>query len=397
MYRKTLRRTATICVLLSGIVMHTSMARCQGLMSGLTGGLPPAPRAGTTTPALPQTGRLVGLPQQLRLVPFELQDPMVQATALKMLVVQGWNVTGGIVWRPNNAGLAVVDMTVSSPDNKHKLRAYPTDYFCYAEYLTMTFPIGTNYMGMELQQPMLDVKQYLRSVVLPRYRGNSTIQLGAAQPLPQIAASIAQTMQEPGVQKRAIAARVRGTYTAVDGTPMEEDFYCVLWMCHSAMSPRFVQWGCERCYSFAAPRGQLDQSAKQFQVMVASVQTQPAWLHKYEQVRQLFLERLASGIRNAGQLSQYLAQINNDIDETIIRGYEQRQRQLDRVNREFSNYIRGVQDYQRPGGAMVSLPAGYQTAWVNNMGQYLLSNQPGFDPNNQLTGNWQPLTSSPNG
>ncbi len=71
------------------------------------------PKPGTFPRSLPQGD--APKPRQLRLVPHTVQDPMVQSPAFQMLVPHDWRVQGGVVWRPNSAALAVVDMTIRAP------------------------------------------------------------------------------------------------------------------------------------------------------------------------------------------------------------------------------------------------------------------------------------------
>jgi len=42
-------------------------------------------------------------------------------------------------------------------------------------------------------------------------------------------------------------------------------------------------------------------------------------------------------------------------------------------------------------GVRVELSTGYQGAWTNGLGDYLLSDSPGFDPGRDLGGNWREL------
>ena len=61
--------------------------------------------------------------------------------------------------------------------------------------------------------------------------------------------------------------------------------------------------------------------------------------------------------------------------------YRQRQESQDRTQ-SWSEYIRGVDTYKNPfEGRPVQLPSGYDSAWLNPRGEYLLTNQGGFNPN----------------
>ncbi len=54
--------------------------------------------------------------------------------------------------------------------------------------------------------------------------------------------------------------------------------------------------------------------------------------------------------------------------------------------------MRGVETYPDPAnGETVELSNQYGQAWVNNRGEYLLSDQPGFDPAVTFKEDWRPL------
>jgi hypothetical protein len=73
--------------------------------------------------------------------------------------------------------------------------------------------------------------------------------------------------------------------------------------------------------------------------------------------------------------------------------WEQRQEAQDRIGRNFSDYIRGVERFHDPlAGKEVELPAGYGRAWSNNLGEYIVSDSPGYNPNVGSNLHWQELT-----
>jgi hypothetical protein len=54
--------------------------------------------------------------------------------------------------------------------------------------------------------------------------------------------------------------------------------------------------------------------------------------------------------------------------------------------------MRGVETYRNPAtGETVELSNLYGNAWVNNRGEYLLSDQAGFDPSVTFKEDWKPL------
>ncbi len=62
----------------------------------------------------------------------------------------------------------------------------------------------------------------------------------------------------------------------------------------------------------------------------------------------------------------------------------------DRLSERFSQNIRSVDAYYDPvSERSVELPAGYQNAWVNGLGEYVIAEQGDFNPNIGSNQNWQ--------
>ena len=81
-----------------------------------------------------------------------------------------------------------------------------------------------------------------------------------------------------------------------------------------------------------------------------------------------------------------------DIRNIQRAGYENQQRSQDRISEMRSQTMRGVETYRDPtSGETVELSNQYGHAWVNNRGEYLLSDQEGFDPSVTFKEDWKPL------
>ncbi len=78
------------------------------------------------------------------------------------------------------------------------------------------------------------------------------------------------------------------------------------------------------------------------------------------------------------------------VSKSISDSYWNTQKSYDRTNQQFSDYLRGVDRYS-DGPNNIQLPSGYSQAWVNEQGEYLLSETQGFNPNQELQGNWKQL------
>jgi hypothetical protein len=61
---------------------------------------------------------------------------------------------------------------------------------------------------------------------------------------------------------------------------------------------------------------------------------------------------------------------------------------------EAEQSLRGVQTFRDPStGSTLELSDQYGHAWLNGADQYVMSDDPNFNPNAQLSGNWNELQS----
>jgi hypothetical protein len=95
-------------------------------------------------------------------------------------------------------------------------------------------------------------------------------------------------------------------------------------------------------------------------------------------------------IRNAGELSRIISQTHREISDDMMRSWEERQGVYDRLSERFSQNIRGVDEYYDPvSDRRVELPGGYRNAWVNGLGEYVITEQEDYNPNIGSNQNWQ--------
>jgi hypothetical protein len=126
--------------------------------------------------------------------------------------------------------------------------------------------------------------------------------------------------------------------------------------------------------------------------MTSSFRLNPQWFSKVNQVVEYLISRQIRHIRNVGELSRILSRTSNEISEQMMQSYEERQKVYDRVSENFSQHIRGVDEYYDPvGERRVELPAGYRQAWTNALGEYIVSESEDFNPNVGSNQNWQKM------
>ncbi len=129
-----------------------------------------------------------------------------------------------------------------------------------------------------------------------------------------------------------------------------------------------------------------------FMALIRSFRLNPQWYARYMQVSQYLIQNQIQQIRHIGQISQIVSQTSDQISDMIMDSYNQRQETLDRLSTQFSQTIRGVDEYHGPFEERgVELPGGYDHAWSNALGEYILTDDPSFDPNIGSNLDWQAM------
>ncbi|MBC7232248.1 MAG: zinc ribbon domain-containing protein [Chloroflexi bacterium] len=320
--------------------------------------------------------------------------------AFRMLIPSGWEFAGGVHWLMNNPGMpAVIAFQVRNPGGAEAFEVFPSLPFYWTNnpMVLMTFPVGSFYFGNEVRPPV-GAQQALREIVLPRFRGNmASLQISHEEHLPDLARQLQATRPEaPSALTTADGAKARVRY-AKGAETIEEEFFCVVEltrvvtpMLMAAMENIF--WQASYLFSFRTLAGRLDDLVDIFQTMAGSFRLNPLWYSRYTQVSQYLIQNQIQQIHNIGQLSRIISQTSNQISDMMMESYYQRQQVYDRISSSFSQAIRGVDEYHDPFKEYgVELPGGYRHAWANSLGEYILTDDPNFNPNIGSNLNWQPM------
>jgi hypothetical protein len=330
----------------------------------------------------------------LRLRTLKVNDPMSGGIeAFRMLVPVGWVRQGGVVWDLRYASVASVAMQIRNPRAPEALETFQLIPQIWQEPGIVGFPEGQIYLGMVVRRPLSAIGM-VEGLVVPAFRGRLNPRVTARVRLPKVAGALAAGGQGGPVTTTYDAGRVRIAYTE-NGRAMEEDFYAISYYSQASFLPGATTWGPQLLYSFKAPRGQLDRRARLLQAMVASVRPSLKWYAGYAQVVDMWINGQMQAIRAAGALSKAIAAANDSISAATSEAWENQQRTYDRVYDQVSEQIRGVETYDNPfEGREVQLPSDYRYAWVSASGEYVLSDQAGFNPNVGSTTEWRQLRPS---
>jgi hypothetical protein len=327
--------------------------------------------------------------------PVSLMDSpnMIGGEVLRLLIPTDWQFEGEVVWRNNPSYPAATKIRVFNPKGVEEISAMPNLLFYWNPYVTRYFPIGGMYLGNEIRQPVLEPIAALRAFVIPRYWVNlSHARVVAQENLPELAAL--GPLKYPDLKDRGVfrAGKLRLEYEE-GGMTVQQDVYCLIVAFEAPiMGTTSTFWGIDEIRYSKAEKGKLEGQYKLMQTIAYSARLNLRWFARYQQLTQMLTQNQMEASNRAVELSRYLARTNAQITSTIRQSYESHQAAMDRINERFDNYIRGVNDYRDPNsGSVVQLPSGYGEAWSNSNGEYLLSNDPNFNPNTKSTQNWQRL------
>src|SRR5688500_17494139 len=180
-----------------------------------------------------------------------------------------------------------------------------------------------------------------------------------------------------------------------NGQIFEEEFYARLDVAN-AVTPtvmgnlQSVLWAASGMFACRAIKGNLEECRKIAQTVATSAQITKPFFNRLAQVIQLLSDQVYAQIYQAGQISKIISQTNDQMLANIDHAYQQSQRSSQRTNDSFSDYMRGVDRYSE-GGTEIQLPSGYSNAWINDRGEYLLTNTHGYDPTRDFNGTWKQL------
>jgi hypothetical protein len=349
------------------------------------GGQTAGPGVGTAPPA--------GNAQiRLRFFPQAITDPAAgNLTAMTFLAPDGWQYQGQVQWLPEWSRTAFLQTRVSDPVSGVTVEWLPIqDFIWFPAPAGFNAPIGGNYQGKAYVPPETDPAKFVANFWMPsdlaRLQG---AQLVSVTQVPQIAEEFKTGFGGPA---NAAAYRLRYEYDS-GGQRWEEDVSFALLFSGSA---DLTSWYVNFAYSVRAPKGQLDAAAGVVSTVVASRTTTPQWDAIYRFVQQLFTKGIQQQMADTEAFGRTLAQNRAEIQALQDQVTAERQASEDRIAELRGETLSGVQTYDDPvSGAPVQLPLGYNTYWVNQQGEYITSDQAGFDPNSLNDGFWQQLQPRP--
>jgi hypothetical protein len=325
--------------------------------------------------------------------------------AIEMLIPSTWDFQGAIHMYGAKTGCFSEAFSVfweaKSPDGVTIFHGFPNFAWQYSddpqELHNLTDPNRRTHTGGKTNDlcavaKPLSAEQYFRQMVL----GNLTpaMTVVSVEPYPALEQLVRQRNGLPPADAgnggaRIDAIRVRLEFQK-DNQPME------LWY-SLALVTQTYRVGRGFLYdihavgqaALGAPKGKLDGYEKLFKVVMSSIQPTPTyaaysnkWIANYYQIQ--------------ADKEVKMDRIQADLDKTITQTYQQMSANAQRVSdigfHANDQNLRDVRTYRDPSsGQTMELSNQYNHAWLNGANQYIMSDDPNFNPNSALPGHWDQL------
>lgn len=318
-------------------------------------------------------------------------DEGIHMEVFRMLVPDGWAFKGGVRWLLDNPSMpATLACQVANPQGAEAFEVLPNINFIWRPGGIAT--LSGKYYGAEVCKP-LSIHEAFHKYVLPRYRsGYKDLHVIQEEPLPDLP-RMAKSEAAISPIGQAEGGRVRVGFSWSQWK-YEEDIYGVVEVFRVPIQTMFtrtesITWFIDYLFSFRAGAGRLDAMSDLFTVMIRSLKANPEWYAAFKSVAQQLVQLQIQRIRHIGEIGQIYANTGREIREQNLNDFYSRQAKYDRISTEWSRTIRDVDGYFDPNrGETVELPAGYGHAWANNLGEYIVTESPSFNPNIGSNLNW---------
>jgi hypothetical protein len=323
--------------------------------------------------------------------------------ALDLLIPSTWDFKGGVAANTKEgcfSDIHAVSWEAASPDGSMAFQGAPNDSWQYADdpaaLRKLSDPtrraLGAQGKPCPVKKPM-KAEDYFRQEILPVFPSGSTVV--SVEPFPELNEIARKQLGLPpddggnGGTARIEAIRARVKFQK-DGKDLE-DWVTLVVVTRIFPQGRGAFYDCHAIYVTAlrAPQGQLDANDKLLKVMISSIRPEPKWqaysngfiakLYQIEAQKEAGMDKMVSDFQ------KHVADTINSVTANAYRGA------VNSIN-GFDQNIRGVQTFRDPAtGNTMELSNKFDHAWLNGSNEYVMSDDPNFNPNGVLNGDWNQL------
>jgi cysteine rich repeat protein len=330
--------------------------------------------------------------------------------AYDLLIPKDWQFKGAVNTHEAEGGCFGDWFSVfgdaTSPDNSVEFQIAPQFTWQY-----MDDPAGQRQMQAQNQKDAqsgmkpcpvrapIKAEEFLRKDMVPKCTKackNTTVV--SAEAFPQLEEMTRHQLGVPPAASggnagntRIDAARVRIAFDDDKGQPAEG------WMAAAIVVHTMpgggrgaaYDWHAVNLLFFRTPKGKLDANDKLFKLIASTIHPEAEW-QKWSNgvIASLYQRKQEELAKQAAMLAAFrahVADVINGVTANQMAGANQAAFGQDQL-------IRGVQTFRDPAtGGTLELSNQYDHAWLNGANEYVMSDEANFNPNGNLTGNWNQL------
>jgi hypothetical protein len=330
--------------------------------------------------------------------------------AARLLTPVDWKFEGIVQWGPANGCPPEMVKTIGGAMSKDSLSGFqffPSHTWQWFDDPRQQQAAGTGGQS-SIQRgcgasPVVGAVDYIRQTILPRFRANAHVV--TAEPMPKLAQSLqsqaqaaAAGMVQQGLYNwvRVDAGRVKIAYQ-INGHPVEEWIMAAIEVIAkpavlARMNGQNMNWynvSASRLFAYRAPAGKLDSEPALFATMLGSIRGNPQWTAAMSQVLTNVSKTEQIG---AAQRNKIMSDMQRTQGDAINARYQQITDTENKQSEEFAQTQRGLEWYTDPNThEKVEMSYGYRHSWTNGNGEYILNDDPNFNPGKAFNGTWTQL------
>jgi hypothetical protein len=386
---------------------HNSSSGTSAQSSSPSQPSPSQPKSHASTTASAASGQHYFLMKQVKIIDQGLGQGK---PAYDLMIPKDWQFKGAVNTNEAEGGCFGDWFSVlgdaTSPDNSVEFQVVPQFTWQY-----MDDPAGRQQMQAQNQKDVkvgmkacpvrapIRAEEFLRKDLVPKCTKackNTTIV--SAEPFPELEEMVRHQLGLPYAASganagntRIDAARVRIAFDDAKGQPAEG------WMAAAIVVHTMpgggrgaaYDWHAVNLMFFRAPKGKLDANDKLFKMIASTIHPEAEW-QKWSNgvVASLYQRKQEELAKQAAILAAFrahVADVINGVTANEMAGSNQSAFGQDQL-------IRGVQTFRDPAtGGTLELSNQYDHAWLNGANEYVMSDDSNFNPNGNLTGNWNQL------
>jgi hypothetical protein len=345
-----------------------------------------------------------------------------------VLVPEGWELRGGIVWTPGLKPFVHSQFGMVAPDGR-ELWFLPGRSYSFSEVPPGMVQAG--HRSPEQGQPQLDgsiwmappkdLAEYVAKHVVPTGRPEAKgLRVVEVTHLEEVERAyrelLAPSIQQLEQQNRMMAQQglasemlLRVESVAVEyregDVRYREEIPVMMFGTrmvtpdtHGYMGGPLVHhmWRATPFMSARAPAGSYEANEPLFATLARNVRPTMEWqvqIHELHMaISRMEHEGRMADQREFARRQKQIADTHSEISDMQMAGWRERQASEDRVHRSFVNTVGGVDDFRTPDGSSVSLPSDYDHVFTDSQGNYILTNDAFFEPARHAPkGDWKPI------